>query len=67
MGRDMSVAAYALLTDLAASGILIEARGDRLRYRPRSAMTPNLAERVRTHKPVLLAILRPDPDGDGWP
>jgi hypothetical protein len=30
----------------------------RLRYRPRSALTPALAERLRTHKDDLLAILR---------
>jgi len=36
-----------LLTDLAKRGIELVARGDRLRYRPRSALTPDLAERLR--------------------
>ncbi len=47
-----------LMFDLARSGIRIEAHGDRLRYSPRSAVTPDLAERMKTHKSELLAILR---------
>lgn len=48
-----------LLADLSWHGIELVAHGDRLRYRPRLAVTPDLAERLRTHKPELLAILRP--------
>ena len=33
-----------LLVELARRGIELRADGDRLRYRPRSAMTPDLAE-----------------------
>jgi hypothetical protein len=55
-----------LLAELARRGIQLEAQGARLRYRPRSAMTPELAERVRAHKPGLLAVLQralgPDDD-----
>jgi hypothetical protein len=47
-----------LLAELARRGIQLEAQGARLRYRPRSAMTPELAERVRAHKPGLLAVLQ---------
>ncbi len=36
----------------------MQARGDRLRYRPRARMTPDLAARVKAHKPALLAIVR---------
>jgi hypothetical protein len=46
-----------LMSDLQEHGIQLEARGDRLRYSPKAAMTPELAERVKTHKPALLAIL----------
>jgi hypothetical protein len=46
-----------LMSGLREHGILSEAHGDRLRYSPKAAMTPELAERVKTHKPVLLAIL----------
>jgi len=53
-------AAAALLTELVRRGIELQPYGDRLRYRPRSALTPELAERVRRHKPVLLALLRQD-------
>jgi len=51
-----------LITDLARLGIRIEAHGDRLRYSPRSAVTPDLADRMKAHKGELLAILRRDPD-----
>jgi len=51
-----------LLTDLARLGICIEAHGDRLRYSPRSAVTPDLADRMKAHKGELLAILRRYPE-----
>ncbi len=44
------------------SGIRLEAHGDRLRYSPRSAVTPDLAERMTAHKAELLALLRPEAD-----
>ena len=53
----------ALLTDLARLGIHIEAHGDRLRYSPRSALTPDLADRMKAHKGELLAVLRGGADG----
>ena len=49
-----------LKTDLDRLGIRIEAHGDRLRYSPRSAVTPDLAARMKAHKGELLAILRRD-------
>jgi hypothetical protein len=48
----------ALLADLSAQGVRLQARGDRLRFRPRSAVTPDLAGRLRAHKDALLAILQ---------
>jgi hypothetical protein len=54
------VSAADLITDLARLGIRIEAQGDRLRYSPRSAVTPDLAERMKANKRGLLAILRPE-------
>ena len=53
------MSAAELMVDLIRLGIRLEAHGDRLRYHPRSAMTPDLAERLRTHKAELLVILRP--------
>lgn len=47
-----------LLADLADKDIELQAHGDRLRFRPQTAVTPNLAERLRVHKPRLLAILQ---------
>lgn len=52
--------AAALLAELTGRGIELKARGERLRYRPRSALTPELAERVKAHKPALLALLQQD-------
>ncbi len=46
-----------LLVELIRRGIEICAAGDRLRYRPRSAMTPDLADRLAAHRAGLLAIL----------
>lgn len=47
----------ALLAELTARGIALQARGDRLRFRPWKAMTPELVARVAAHKPELLALL----------
>ena len=47
-----------LLAELCLRGIEVLAEGDRLRYRPRSKMTPELTERVRRHKGDLIAIIR---------
>jgi hypothetical protein len=48
-----------LLADLAARGIKLQSRDGRLRFRPRSAVTPDLAERLTVYKTRLLAILEP--------
>lgn len=48
-----------LLDDLNRLGIEVAVHGYRLRYRPRSAVTPKLVERLRAHKPELLALLGP--------
>lgn len=46
-----------LLNELSRRGVDVEARGDRLRYRPRSVVSPELAARIRSHKAELLSIL----------
>ena len=46
--------AAALMEGLALLGIRLEDRGDRLRYSPRSAMTPDLARRMKVHRGELL-------------
>ncbi len=50
-----------LMADLTQLGIRLEAQGDRLRDSPRSAVTPDLAQRMKAHKSELLTILRRDP------
>ena len=50
--------AITLIKDLARLGIQLKADGDRLRYAPRSAVTPALVEQIKAHKGELLEILR---------
>src|SRR4051794_33166990 len=47
-----------LLADLSARGIRLHARGDRLRFQPRSSATSDLTARLAAHKAALLAILQ---------
>jgi len=51
------VSAAELLLDLARRGIRLEAHGERLRYFPRSAVTPDLLDRLKAHKGELLASI----------
>ncbi len=46
-----------MLVELARRGIELRAAGDRLRYRPQSRMTADLATRLAAHRGDLLAIL----------
>ena len=62
----------ALLNDLALVGIRVVLREERLRYAPKSAMTPDLLSRMRAQKPELIAVLSgeqtpPDSDWDAVP
>jgi len=51
-----------LLLDLGRLGIRLEADGERLRYFPRSALTPDLLDRLKAHKADVLALLRAAPE-----
>lgn len=58
-----------LLAELTHHGIELQAWGNRLRYRPRSALTPELAARVKARKAQLLTLLGVMAFGDvcaGW-
>jgi DNA-binding FadR family transcriptional regulator len=46
-----------LLADLEAMGFQVEADGERLFIRPREKVTPDLVERIKTHKAALLDLL----------
>ena len=50
----------AILAIVARLGIVLEPRGDKLRYHPRSAMTQELAARIKANKAELLALLQRD-------
>ena len=69
------MSAAELLLDLGRRGIQLEADGQRLRYFPRSALTPDLLNRLKSQKGELLAILaargqkprnRPNRRGTVW-
>ena len=49
-----------LIANLTRLGIRLEGHGDRLRYSPRSAVTPDLADRMKALKGELLAMLTDD-------
>ena len=51
-----SQSAALLLEDLHARGIDVQVTGDTIRYRPRDAVTPDLVQRLQTHKVELLAM-----------
>lgn len=46
-----------ILADVARRGITLQAHAGKVRFRPRSAMTPDLALRIKAHRPALLALL----------
>ena len=54
----MLTAAEELLADLLVLGVTLVPDGDRLRFRPRSAVTANLLARLQEHKIPLLALLK---------
>jgi hypothetical protein len=51
------MSAKIFLDELRGRGVEVGAEGDLLRYRPRAAVTPELLDRLRTHKPGLLKLL----------
>lgn len=53
----MTTSIIELVAALAARGIELQADGSRLRFRPKSALAPELAERVSRHKSELLELL----------
>ena len=65
----MNEKAAALLAQLRRSGIELAVMGGRLRFRPRSAVTPDLATRMARHKRELVALLQAEERRDvpAWP
>jgi len=56
-----------LLDELHSLGVTLEARGDRLRFRPVNAVTPDLVEHLRANKEEVLAHLERHPATDSPP
>ena len=57
--------ATAILGELQRLGVSLEVVGDRLRYRPREAVTPDLVEALRKQKGELLKVLTMPATGHG--
>jgi len=55
-----------ILADVARRGITLQAHAGKVRFRPRSAMTPDLAQRIKAHRSALLALLS-NPGADTTP
>ncbi len=53
----MTPDALALAAELKRIGVKLMADGERIRYRPKSKLTPDLLVRMRNHKAGLLAII----------
>ena len=51
-----------LIAQLTGLGVVLESRGDRLWVCPRTAVTPELLDKLTRHKGDLLAILRSQTD-----
>ncbi len=51
------MSAKALLEELRKRGVELAPDGDRLRYRPKEATTPDLLGRLKAHKQQLLKLL----------
>ena len=49
--------AAALIDDLRRRGVQLEARGDRLRFKPASSVPPDLLADLRANKAQILAAL----------
>jgi hypothetical protein len=51
------MSAKALLSELRGRGVEVVAEGGLLRFRPRAAVSPEMLDRLRAHKPSLLKLL----------
>ena len=60
------MAARDLLVELERRGVELAADGERLRYRPRDAVPPELRVAIVTHKQELLALLADEEAEVGW-
>ncbi len=51
--------AESVIAEARSCGVELRAAGDRLRFRPAEAVSPELREKLRTYKPEILRFLRP--------
>ena len=57
-----------LLDELARLGVMVVASGDRLKFYPRKAVSPELVERLKEHKAeVLVVMAEPWPEAEPEP
>lgn len=46
-----------ILSELERRGVHVEVAGDKLRWRPKEAVTPELVEALKQWKPEIIAVL----------
>jgi hypothetical protein len=51
------MSARRLLEELRGHGVELKVDGDQLRYRPKEAVTPQLQDQIKRHKPKLVKLL----------
>lgn len=66
MGRGLSISATEILTELHRRGVELSAAGDRLRFRPKDAVPPNIMEGLKRRKAEILSILQFRQSGTGF-
>lgn len=54
----MTGPALALIAEARRLGLSLRADADTIHYRPKDRMTPDLAARIKAHKPEVIAVLR---------
>lgn len=57
--RCEAVGAESVIAEARSCGVELRAAGDRLRFRPAEAVSPELREKLCTYKPEILRLLRP--------
>lgn len=50
-----------ILAEVGRQGVSLFSKGDRLRFWPKSALTPELLEELKRHKAEILAVLGEEP------
>jgi hypothetical protein len=66
VGRSLTMGATDVLTELERRGVELAVEGDRLRFRPRDAVPPELRAAMAAHKADLLRLVEAEEREIGW-